>query len=111
MEFTHAARSIGASDWRIMLRHLLPNSLPPVIVQQTYILALAILAEGAFTFLGIGVPPRTPTLGSIISEGRNHMRYAPWLMLFPGLTIAGLVLGFNLLGDGLRDVLDPQMKR
>jgi len=110
MDFVDAARSLGAKDLRIMLRHLLPNSLAPLMVQQTYVLALSILAEAALTFLGVGVPPDVPTLGGIISDARVNLRYAPWLSLFPGLAISALVLGFNLLGDGLRDVLDPRMK-
>ena len=109
-DFVLAARSLGASDRRIMLRHLIPNSMAPLLVQQTYVLALAILAEAALTFLGVGVPPEMPTLGGIISDGRTHLRVAPWLPLFPGLAISALVLGFNLLGDGLRDVLDPRLK-
>lgn len=110
MDFILAAHALGASDFKIMLRHLLPNSLPPILVQQTYVLALAILAEAALTFLGVGAPPEIPTLGGIISDARAHLRVAPWLPLFPGLAISALVLGFNLLGDGLRDVLDPRLK-
>jgi peptide/nickel transport system permease protein len=111
MDFVTGARSIGAKDWRIMGRHLLPNSMAPLLVQLTYILALAILAEAALTFLGVGVPPEVPTLGGIISDARVNLRYAPWLSLYPGLAISALVLGFNLLGDGLRDILDPRMKQ
>jgi len=109
-EFIEAARSIGANDWRIIGRHLLPNSMAPLIVNQTYVLAVAILAEAALSFLGVGVPPDQPTLGGVISDARAYLRYAPWLPLFPGVAISVLVLGFNLLGDGLRDVLDPRMK-
>jgi peptide/nickel transport system permease protein len=105
-----AARSIGVHNWRIILRHLLPNFLAPLMVQQTYVLAIAILEEAELTFLGVGVPPSVPTLGGIISDARTQLRVAPWLPLYPGLTISALVLGFNLLGDGLRDVLDPRMK-
>lgn len=110
MDFVMATRALGARDLRIIARHLLPNAFPIVIVRQTYIMATAILAEAALTFLGVGVPPETPTLGGIISEARSHLRYAPWLPLYPGVIISTLVLGFNLLGDGLRDVLDPRMK-
>ena len=109
-EFVEAARSIGVHNWRIILRHLLPNFLAPLMVQQTYVLAIAILEEAELTFLGVGVPPSVPTLGGIISDARTQLRVAPWLPLYPGLTISALVLGFNLLGDGLRDVLDPRMK-
>ena len=111
MDFIMAAYSVGANDLKIMLRHLLPNSLAPILVQQTYVLALAILAEAALTFLGVGAPPDIPTLGGLISDARAHLRVAPWLPLFPGLAISALVLGFNLLGDGLRDVLDPRLKQ
>jgi peptide/nickel transport system permease protein len=93
-----------------MVRHLMPNSLAPMLVQQTYILALSVLAEAALSFLGVGVPPEVPTLGGVISDGRAYLRIAPWLSLCPGLAISALVLGFNLLGDGLRDVLDPHMR-
>ncbi len=109
-EFVEAARSIGASDLRIITRHLLPNSLAPALVQQTYILAVSILAEATLSFLGVGVPPTVATLGGIISDGRAYLRTAPWLPLYPGLAISALVLGFNLLGDNLRDALDPHMK-
>ena len=109
-DFITAAHAVGVKNRRIIGRHLVPNSISVVIVRQTYVLATAILAEAALTFLGVGVPPDVPTLGGIISAARNHMRYAAWLSLFPGLAISALVLGFNLLGDGLRDVLDPRMK-
>lgn len=110
-DFVTAARSVGATDGRIMLRHILPNSMAPLLVQQTFQLALAILAEAALTFLGVGVPPEVPTLGGIISEGRALLRTAPWLSLYPGIAIMALVLGFNLMGDGLRDVLDPRLRQ
>jgi peptide/nickel transport system permease protein len=109
-EFITAAKSLGVSNFSIVVRHLLPNCISVVIVRQTYILATAILAEAALTFLGVGVPPDVATLGGILSTARSQLRSAPWLSLFPGLTISLLVLGFNLLGDGLRDVLDPRMK-
>ena len=109
-EFVEAARSIGARDLRIILRHLLHNCLAPLLVQQTVIIAYAILAESGLSFLGVGVPPEVPTLGSILSDSRVFLRNAPWMSIFPGLSISLLVLGFNLLGDGLRDVLDPRLK-
>lgn len=109
-EFVEAARTVGARDLRIITHHLLPNSWAPLIVQQTYILAVAILAESALSFLGVGVPPEVPTLGGILSDSRVHLRNAPWMSLFPGAFISLLVLGFNLLGDGLRDILDPRMQ-
>lgn len=110
-EFIIAARSLGMSDLRILARHLIPNSLAPLLIQQTYILALSILAESGLNFLGVGVPPEVPTLGGILSDSRTYLQTAPWMSLFPGLTIALLVLGVNLLGDGMRDVLDPRMRR
>jgi peptide/nickel transport system permease protein len=109
-DFITAANAVGVKNRRIVVRHLLPNSLSVVIVRQTYVLATAILAEAALTFLGVGVPPDVPTLGGIMSSARSHMRHAVWLSVYPGLAISMLVLGFNLLGDGLRDVLDPRMK-
>ena len=109
-EFVAAANAIGVKNRQIITRHLVPNSISVVIVRQTYVLATAILAEAALTFLGVGVPPDVATLGGIMASARSHMRYAAWLSLYPGLAISVLVLGFNLLGDGLRDVLDPRMK-
>jgi peptide/nickel transport system permease protein len=110
LDFVTAARTLGAADLRIILRHLLPNAMAPLMVQQTFILAIAILAESALNFLGVGAPPEVPTLGGILSDSRIYLRSAPWMSLYPGVYISLLVLGFNLLGDGLRDVLDPQMK-
>ncbi len=110
LEFIQAARSIGCSDLRIIIRHLLPNTMAPVLVQQTAILAMAVLAESGLNFLGVGVPPDVPTLGGILADSRVHLRNAPWMALYPGVFISLLVLGFNLLGDGLRDVLDPHMR-
>ncbi|MCO5176728.1 MAG: ABC transporter permease [Thermomicrobiales bacterium] len=109
-DFVLAARAIGISGRRIMLRHLIPNSMAPVLVQQTFILAVAVLAESSLNFLGVGVPPDVPTLGSILSDSRTFLRDAPWMSIYPGIFISVLVLGFNLLGDGLRDVLDPRMR-
>lgn len=109
-EFVVAARAIGATDRRILARHILPNSMAALIVLQTFTLAVTILSEAALTFLGVGVPPQVPTLGSMIAETRGHLQAQPWLPLFPGVAIFAFVLGANLLGDGLRDVLDPRMK-
>jgi peptide/nickel transport system permease protein len=111
LDFIDAARCVGARDFRIVAAHLIPNSLAPLLVQQTYILAIAILAEGALNFLGVGLPPEVATLGGTLADARVHLRTAPWMSLYPGLFISLLVLGFNLLGDGLRDVLDPRMSR
>ena len=110
MEYVQAARACGASAPRIMFKHILPNSLAPLIVQCTFIFAYAVLAEAILSFLGVGPEPPTPTWGNIISEGRNYMREAAWITLFPGIAIALTVLGLNLLGDGLRDALDPRMR-
>jgi peptide/nickel transport system permease protein len=109
-EFTTAARAIGANDWRIMFRHILPNCLAPVIVMSTLMMADAILIEATLSYLGMGVQPPIPSWGSIISSGRSYLRLAPWVTSFPGVAIMLTVLGFNLLGDGLRDALDPRLK-
>lgn len=110
-EYVQAARAQGATDIRIVVRHILPNCLSPLLVQETFIFAYAILAEAGLSFVGAGAPPPTPSWGNILSEGRTYMREAPWLSVFPGLAIAATVLGLNLTGDGLRDVLDPRMKK
>jgi peptide/nickel transport system permease protein len=110
LEFVDAARVTGASWLRIVLRHLLPNCMGPLLVQLTFVFAYAILAEAALSFLGIGPPPPAPSWGNIIAEGRDNAVQAWWIMLFPGLAISLATLGMNLLGDGLRDVLDPRLK-
>ncbi len=110
MDYVQAALASGAGHVRILFRHVLVNSMAPLIVQLTFIFALAVLAEAVLSFIGVGPPPPTPTWGNIISEGRNYIREAPWISLYPGIAIAFTVLGLNLLGDGLRDVLDPRMK-
>ena len=110
MDYVQAAMASGAGHMRILFRHVLVNSMAPLIVQLTFIFALAVLAEAVLSFIGVGPPPPTPTWGNIISEGRNYIREAPWICLYPGIAIAFTVLGLNLLGDGLRDVLDPRMK-
>jgi peptide/nickel transport system permease protein len=110
LDYVEAARALGASDMRILFRHVLINSLGPLIVRLTYMFAIAILSEAALSFVGAGPPPPTPTFGSIIAQGRDFMREAAWITIFPGLAIMFCVLGLNLLGDGLRDVLDPRMK-
>lgn len=109
-EFVEAAKAQGATDRRILLRHILPNCLSPLIVQETFIFAYAVLAESSLSFIGVGAPPPTPSWGNILSEGRVYMRAAPWITVAPGCALALTVLGLNLLGDGLRDVLDPRMK-
>ena len=110
-EFVQAARAIGATDRRIMLRHILPNLIAPVMVIFTLELARVILMESALSFLGLGVPPPTPTWGRMLAEGRNYLTVAPWIATFPGLAISITVLGVNFLGDGLRDLLDPRLRK
>lgn len=110
-EFVTAARAMGQGPWRIMLRHVLPNALGPIIVQTSLSLAFAILAEAALSFFGLGTQPPEPSWGRMLSEGRSFLQQAPWMGIFPGLAIMASVLGFNLLGDGLRDVLDPRSSR
>jgi peptide/nickel transport system permease protein len=108
--FVEGARAIGASPARVLLRHVLPNAMAPLVVQQTYVFALAVLAEAVLSFLGVGPPPPTPTLGGIIADGRDFIQEAPWISLTPGVVIALVVLGLNLMGDGLRDALDPRLR-
>jgi peptide/nickel transport system permease protein len=106
-EFVLAARALGATTTRILVRHIVPTALPALSVQATLGMGGAILAEAALSFLGLGVQPPTPSWGTMLSYGRTHLLDAPHLTIFPGLAIAILVLGFNFLGDGLRDALDP----
>jgi peptide/nickel transport system permease protein len=110
LEYVQAALAAGAGYLRVLFRHILANSLAPLIVQLTFIFAVSVLAEAVLSFIGVGPPPPTPTWGNVIAEGRNYIREAPWISLFPGVAIAVTVLGLNLLGDGLRDVLDPRIK-
>jgi peptide/nickel transport system permease protein len=107
-EYVQAARSLGAGAPRILLRHVLPFAYPAVLVQATLGMAGAIVAEASLSFLGLGVQPPTPSWGAMLDAGRSHLLDAPHLTLFPGLAIALLVLGFNFLGDGLRDRVDPR---
>ncbi len=110
LEFVDASRVAGASSLRIIVKHLLPNCMGPLLVQLTFVFAYAILAEAALSFLGIGPPPPAPSWGNIIAEGRDQAVEAWWIMFFPGMAISLATLGMNLLGDGLRDVLDPRLK-
>lgn len=107
-EFIEAARSIGVKNFRIIFRHIMPNVLGPVIVVASFAVASTIISEASLSFLGLGVKPTTPTWGMMLSEGREYVRQAWWLTTLPGLAIAITVLGINLLGDWLRDVLDPR---
>ncbi len=110
-QYIEAAKSIGAKDVRILFRHILPNCISPLVVQASFIFSYAILGEAALSFLGVGVPATLPSWGNILSEGRVYMQIAPWLTVFPGLSIMITVLGLNMIGDGLRDFLDPRLQR
>jgi len=109
-EFVLAARVLGASDVRVMLRHVLPNVLAPVIVQASLLVAYAIIVEATLSFLGLGVQPPEPSWGSMLKAASQYMQVAPWLSFFPGLAIFATVLGLNLLGDGLQRALDPRLR-
>jgi ABC-type dipeptide/oligopeptide/nickel transport system permease subunit len=110
LEYIQAIRALGAGDMRIMIQHVLPNVIAPVVIAATLGVAGAIMAEAALSFLGLGVPPPAPSWGSMIADGRDleQLRRAPWTSVFPGIAIGAAVLGFNLLGDALRDALDPR---
>jgi peptide/nickel transport system permease protein len=109
--FIEAAQAMGARLPRLLLRHLLPNTLAVLIVQGTYVMASAVLIEAGLSFLGAGTPPEIPSWGNIMAEARSYVRVAFWLLLFPGLFLATTVLAINLVGDGLRDLLDPRLAR
>lgn len=109
MDYVEAARAMGAGHLRILARHILANSLAPIIVRLTYVFAIAVLNEAVLSYIGVGPPPPAPTFGAIIANGRDFIISAPWITIAPGVAILWCVLGLNLLGDGLRDVLDPRM--
>lgn len=109
-EFIEAARASGATDARILFRHILPNAMAPLIVETTLSLAFAILAEAALSFFGLSVQPPDPSWGRMLSEGRGYFGQSVWMALFPGLAIMVTVMGFNFLGDGLRDAMDPSLR-
>jgi ABC-type dipeptide/oligopeptide/nickel transport system permease subunit len=111
LEFVQAARGIGVPEWRIILGHILPNTLPALVVLATLDIAVIVLAEAAMSFLGLGIQPPTPSWGTMISDGRNYLYEAPWMTLAPGLGIMLTAVGINLLGDFLRDTYDPRMAR
>jgi peptide/nickel transport system permease protein len=111
LEYVEAARVVGASDWRIMLRHILANTLSVLIVQFTLGIAAVIMAEAGLSFLGIGIRPPNPTWGGMIAKGRQYFRSFPYLALYPSALLGLTVLAFNFLGDGLRDALDPRLRR
>ncbi len=108
--YVEAARSLGASPTAIVWRHVVPNAFGPLLVQTTLCLAFAVLAEAALTYLGLGVEPDVPSWGMMLNQGRAWLEVAPWVSVFPGLAIAGLVLALNTVGDGLRDALDPRLR-
>lgn len=110
-DFTQAARALGATDFRIIRRQILPNAMAPIIVSTTLRIGHAILAESGLGFLGLGTPPPFPSWGAIVAGGKDYLRTAPWISLAPGLFIFLAVLSFNFVGDGLRDALDPKLKR
>lgn len=107
-EFVHAVHALGASPIRVILLHMAPNLLPPLLIQSTFAMAAAIIAEGSLSFLGLGVQPPTPSWGSMLNEGRQFLLVAPHLTTYPGLAIMITVLGLNLVGDGLRDLLEKR---
>ena len=109
-DYIEAARAVGNPPWRIALRHILPNILAPLIVQATLAIAAAVIAEASLSFLGLGQQPPAPSWGSMLNTAKNYVDNAPWMAIWPGLSIFLLVLSFNLLGDGLRDALDPRQR-
>jgi peptide/nickel transport system permease protein len=110
MEYVQAAVAAGAGHWRILRRHILPNAMAPLIVQLSFLFAYAVLSEATLSFLGLGAVPPTPTWGNIMAEGRQYMTDSYWIITIPGVALMITVLGLNLLGDGLRDVLDPRLR-
>ena len=111
LQFIEAARALGVPPWRILVLHIAPNTLAPVMVQATFVFALAVITEANLSFLGAGVPPATPSWGNIMGQGRTYLQIAVWVTFFPGVFLSLTVLSINLLGDGLRDALDPKLRR
>jgi peptide/nickel transport system permease protein len=109
-EFVEAARAVGNPPWRIALRHIVPNIVPAILVQATLTIAAAIIAEASLSFLGLGQQPPEPSWGSMLNVAKNFLELAPWMAIWPGAAIFLAVLAFNLLGDGLRDALDPRQR-
>jgi peptide/nickel transport system permease protein len=110
IEYVESARAAGATNPYVLFRYILPNILSPIIVQATFVFASAIIVEATLSFLGVGIKPPEPSLGGLLSDARNFLPVAPWLVIFPGITIVVAALGFNLQGDGLRDLLDPRLR-
>jgi peptide/nickel transport system permease protein len=109
-EYVHAARVLGAADWWIMQRHVLPNSVTPIVVQASLSIGFAILAEASLSFLGLGIQPPEPSWGSMINAGRGYLQQAPWLVFGPGAALFITVLALNFVGDAIRDALDPRVR-
>jgi peptide/nickel transport system permease protein len=109
-EFVEAAKALGLPTWRLLIRHILPNAMAPILIQVSIVFVYAIRAEAALSYLGIGTPPPTPSWGNLLQETQRFVTHEPILPFFPGLAIAFTILGLNLLGDGLRDVLDPRLR-
>lgn len=110
-DFVTAAKALGGKDYYVLLRHVVPNTFSSITVIATFAMAVVIISEASLSFLGLGVPVHIPTWGSMLSEGRSYINRAPWLTIFPGLAIFVTVFGINLLGDGLRDIFDPKLRR
>ena len=111
MQYVEAARCMGVSDWRMLLRHILPNCISPLVVQCTFIFSEAVLGEASLSFLGVGAPPEIPSWGVILGEARLYIRNAPWMIFLPGAALTLTVLALNLVGDGIRDWLDPRLRK
>lgn len=111
LPYVEAAVSVGSPTWKILTRHILPNTIAPLIVQATFVCASAVVVEAILSFLGAGTPPETPSWGNVMAEGRSYFQFASWIIFFPGLFLAITVLAVNMLGDGLRDSLDPKIAR
>jgi len=111
MEYIESAYAMGLPTWKVIMRHIIPNCLSPIIVQVTLAVGNNIISASSLSFLGVGIPVPLPEWGAMLSEGRNYIRSAPWMCIFPGLTIMLTVLALNLMGDGLRDALDPKLKK
>ena len=110
-EFVEAARALGVSHWRIILRHVIPNTVGSTLIMSSYYIAYTVIAEAGLSFIGMGAQPPTPSLGQMIASGRDYLYVDSWMAVVPGVAIALIVLGLNTLGDSLRDVFDPRLRR